>query len=553
MTQSPWSVLGVRPDAAEADVRRAYAALLKQTNPEDDPEGFKRLRAAYEHATHIIRWRDRAAAPPEGAPTHDTPADETSTLASSEAAGERRREAPGVEHAPQAVDPEIAAHIDARARLEAAVEKDDFGAAWRNLVDGPAMQNLAVRASTEFWVADLLVRRRVGGEPLARAIAEFGWDNRVSVGHGDLGAQMLAFRESLGKQAEADAFLARVRDRRHEFHPAWRALTQAPAAHSAAARALSYLKVDLVDRFLTYIDDKFPAAVLALDGEAVEAWRYRADAWRRPLIIARTSLTFAVVAAVVFAAFMIPDPEENARKIADIATARRLCTEAADGAGYNSAPCDRALEFAPDSLLMRRYAGIIALRDGRTEEAAAHFIKIIAKSPHDAAARYGLGRAFSKSRNSVEFDQATDTMQRALGIDDSIQRYFADRHIVAYDHLRPLPPDTEFKLATAALGDVVRKTSISDELIAEGYRHFGMTEPFEDGRVDLRCKTGGGNRFYACRIRKESPLHTGRGELALWIANRATYERANPDGDPSYGDFLDLPIAFAATEAPSGG
>jgi TPR repeat protein len=45
---SPWEILGVPPAADRATIRRAYAARLKQCRPDDDREGFQRLREAYE-------------------------------------------------------------------------------------------------------------------------------------------------------------------------------------------------------------------------------------------------------------------------------------------------------------------------------------------------------------------------------------------------------------------------------------------------------------------------------------------------------------------------
>jgi hypothetical protein len=47
---SCWTVLGLSADADTRTIKRHYAALLKQTRPDEDPEGFQRLREAYEHA-----------------------------------------------------------------------------------------------------------------------------------------------------------------------------------------------------------------------------------------------------------------------------------------------------------------------------------------------------------------------------------------------------------------------------------------------------------------------------------------------------------------------
>ncbi|MDB6137000.1 MAG: putative heat-shock protein, partial [Verrucomicrobiaceae bacterium] len=51
MSNSPLAVLGLSPDAATVrDIKTAYARLLKVHRPDEDPEAFKRLRAAYEAA-----------------------------------------------------------------------------------------------------------------------------------------------------------------------------------------------------------------------------------------------------------------------------------------------------------------------------------------------------------------------------------------------------------------------------------------------------------------------------------------------------------------------
>ena len=55
-TDDPWKVLALEPGAASLqDVKRSYARLLKNCRPDRDPEGFMRLRAAYEAAQALLK------------------------------------------------------------------------------------------------------------------------------------------------------------------------------------------------------------------------------------------------------------------------------------------------------------------------------------------------------------------------------------------------------------------------------------------------------------------------------------------------------------------
>jgi curved DNA-binding protein CbpA len=45
---NPYTVLGIERDASEAEIKRAYFTLVREHPPERDPDGFKRIRAAYE-------------------------------------------------------------------------------------------------------------------------------------------------------------------------------------------------------------------------------------------------------------------------------------------------------------------------------------------------------------------------------------------------------------------------------------------------------------------------------------------------------------------------
>lgn len=52
-----WSFLHLPDDADVRDIKRSYARLLKTFRPDEDPEGFQRLREAYERALAIAQWR----------------------------------------------------------------------------------------------------------------------------------------------------------------------------------------------------------------------------------------------------------------------------------------------------------------------------------------------------------------------------------------------------------------------------------------------------------------------------------------------------------------
>ena len=45
---NPYTVLGIDRRAGQSEIKRAYFKLVREFPPEDEPERFKEIRAAYE-------------------------------------------------------------------------------------------------------------------------------------------------------------------------------------------------------------------------------------------------------------------------------------------------------------------------------------------------------------------------------------------------------------------------------------------------------------------------------------------------------------------------
>lgn len=54
-----WNVLDIAYDSDLKTIKKAYAKLLKIYNPEDDAEGYQRLREAYDEAVKYAKKNNK--------------------------------------------------------------------------------------------------------------------------------------------------------------------------------------------------------------------------------------------------------------------------------------------------------------------------------------------------------------------------------------------------------------------------------------------------------------------------------------------------------------
>ncbi|OAM44578.1 J domain-containing protein [Eikenella halliae] len=83
-----WHILQIAPTSDERAIKRAYAKLLKTTRPDDDAEGYQRLREAFDEALAIAPYIESEAAPEWSFPASEwLPENEQSEFRQNEQSG----------------------------------------------------------------------------------------------------------------------------------------------------------------------------------------------------------------------------------------------------------------------------------------------------------------------------------------------------------------------------------------------------------------------------------------------------------------------------------
>jgi hypothetical protein len=341
--------LGLEATRDRAVIRRAYAARLKLTNPEDDPAGFQALRAAYERALayagpapggaaarrreppvvvpeveveprafeELLEVREAPDEAGDGTPRPERSRDwrpAAQTEAKTGDGGARSHgwrspdpspppdPQPGKLRAWRPADPppeifdetvrrDYAARTDALTRLaaDAAATPEALQAALAAFLASPMLEDMARHSGAERWLAALITRNTPRTDPLlAPAIAYFGWDATRVGPRSDAGARVLARREDL-------RFLQTSRVVGNVHHGALAALTRKPARWRWVLNRLTFGLGRRVRDFLAVIRTERPGLIASLDADAVAWWdRYLARPRLGPIAILATTAALAM-------------------------------------------------------------------------------------------------------------------------------------------------------------------------------------------------------------------------------------------------------------------
>ncbi|PVM88159.1 hypothetical protein DDF62_15380 [Caulobacter radicis] len=182
MSHDIWDVLGIEPTRDRDTIRRAYARKLRVTNPEDDAEGFMRLREAHDEAVARIDWdwmweEDEEGEDADGGQAGDPHAASPTLAPVALATMERALPASPAPPTPEAE--ELQARIE---RLELLLRGYEIApaaeleAAFHAVLNAEALEQIAVADEVEARLSHLLLETAPRSDALlAPAVDAFRW------------------------------------------------------------------------------------------------------------------------------------------------------------------------------------------------------------------------------------------------------------------------------------------------------------------------------------------------------------------------------------------
>ena len=319
---SYWKVLGIEATRDLPTIKRAYAAKLKDCHPEDDPEGFQRLRGAYEsalryatprkplEATAIIDPKVRRAMSAKAkvkrdVATVDEPvAPNPQPAQAAEPDSALSKQAAKVESPPPPPpDPMIALRAEHEARCRdlwqmlarrEGADPDSLRAMLDSILKSEAMDSVGVHTRTEQWLAGFIADSTPRSDPLVGpSIAYFGWRaDRLTRGH-DASQRVLARADDL-------VFMEGLRRQQGEHADAWKALNAKPTKLQAFLHRATPSLPDQVRRLRDLIQRERPTLRGDLEPEGAAWWDAYLAKPQLPAGVAWVVMVFGLVFGLAF-------------------------------------------------------------------------------------------------------------------------------------------------------------------------------------------------------------------------------------------------------------
>lgn len=415
-----WSALGIEETQDRAAVRRAYAQRLKSTHPEDDPEGFKALREAYEIALAFAEGRlVRVSEPDEGSKSEEDP------QAPRPEAATRDEDLDG--------DP-AAAHFSAcNALVEdlaSGVPDDVLQAKLATLLNAPILENISIFERTGLGLAAALLQSAPHGACLvAPVVRHFGW--KAAEDRWDTPRQvsdLLVYDQALAQRQEL----------REDNAHAYAILTSPPPRMADDQTRRDHSAVT----YLLYLARNQHTWLLAeFDSQCIAWWEaYTPKPARRktPMTVRLAQVGGAVLAAffvlIIISSWdvdiyapppsvaapdwtssaYIEDPEvsENAKHLAD------QCSLEARTEALSPVSCDEALKLRPGSTAVLLDRAYLNLKAGHAEAAILDYDNLVGRMPLNAFALFGRGLARARL---LEKEAAREDLCGAIKISPAIR------------------------------------------------------------------------------------------------------------------------------------
>ncbi|MBO9499824.1 MAG: hypothetical protein J7496_15985 [Novosphingobium sp.] len=257
-----WRQLGLDPCHDERAVKRAYAARLKEIDPDTDVEGFSRLRAALSIARADAQRRGamretighgEAVDVGTGASAPSNPESALEAIASPEPAPDPAK--PFVDAIVRNLFPQPGQRSDPAALVGAVTA----------LLEDPRMEQFDFAGETEEWLASTALRAIPLSDPIVVMLADrFKWEAQLDRAH----PNRLLF--AAAQRSNDLRCIGVLSDPDHRWHNAWQALSVPKGGRPGLPDRLRLSPS--VTELISSLGYNNPSVLQQCDPETVEYW-----------------------------------------------------------------------------------------------------------------------------------------------------------------------------------------------------------------------------------------------------------------------------------------